>query len=240
MLLWCLLIAFSGCGSIANPIMKGPPDQGSLSVTFAPSLSYEQALRLVTDLGLQPAMDCLIAGRLVTPESALPVPRWQPMGQRDTFMHEHRLLVDMASPPLDWLKRLQTTPGVQETRYAGDLVCLAVIYGTPPPGVAVPLNAAQAGTYARVTFTHPLDNYDAALYVVSNVGLRLVDPCYEQALLQRQETPPWHPMGQEHTFATTHALVVATSKRVTSSLWQEQLRAFPGVVTIESPFSVKC
>jgi len=242
-LLCCVVIACSSCGNVATtPTQSTGSWPGSLAVTFTLPTSYERALRLITDLGLQPAMDCRIKNEMLTPGSiSTPWPRWQPVGQRETFLHEHRLLVDLASPPSDWFKRLKAPPGVSETGFLDpkDGVCRAVVYGTPPSGIAVPLNAAQAGTYTRITFTHPMDNYDVALYEISNVGLRLVDPCYEQAMLHNKRAT-WHPMGQERTFATAHTLILATSKLVTSSLWQNQLRTLAGVSSIETPYTVKC
>jgi len=242
-LLCCVVIAFSSCGNVTTTPTQSPaPWPSSLAVTFTLPISYERALRLITDLGLQPAMDCGIGSEMLTPGStSTPWPRWQPVGQRETFLHEHRLLVDLASPPSDWFMRLKATPGVSKTGFLDprDSVCRAVVYGTPPPGVAVPLNAVQAGSYTRITFTHPIDNYDAALYDISNVGLRLVDPCYEQAMLHHKRAT-WHPMGQEHTFAIAHTLILATSKLVTSSLWQNQLHTLAGVSSIETPYTVKC
>lgn len=179
---------------------------------------------------------------MLTPGTiSVPQSQWQPVGQRDAFIHEHRLLVELASSPPDWFNRLKATPGVQNTGFLDpkDYLCRTIIYGTPPPGVAVPLNATQAGTYARITFSSPLNTYDAALYTVSNLGLRLVDPCYEQALLHRGK-PLWHPMGQEQSFTSTPSLIVATSKEVTSSLWKEHLRALPGIVSIASPYTATC
>jgi len=242
-LLCCVVIACSSCGNVAtNPSQSTGPWPGSLAVTFTLPTSYERALRLITDLGLQPAMDCRIGSAMLTPGStSTPWPRWQPVGQRETFLHEHHLLVDLASPPADWFMRLKATPGVSTTGFLDpkEGVCRAVVYGTPPPGVAVPLTAVQADTYSRITFTHPLDTYDAALYAISNVGLHLVDPCYEQAWLN-QKRPTWHPMGQEHLFATAHTLILATRTFVTSSLWQNQLHTLAGVRSIETPYTVNC
>lgn len=113
----------------------------------------------------------------------------------------------------------------------------------PPPGIAIPLTSAQAGTYARITFAHPIDTYDAALYTVINTGLALADFCYEQGrdkYAKQHQEPTWHPMGQEKSFARTHSLVVTRTKRVTSSLWREQLLATPGVIAIASPYTTPC
>ena len=101
-LLCCVVIAFSSFGRQTQGPSASLP--GSVAVTFASSISYEQALRLVTNLVLQPAMDCVIGTEMLTPGSnAEPLPVWQPVGQKDTFMHTHRLLVDPTEfAPDDW------------------------------------------------------------------------------------------------------------------------------------------
>lgn len=219
-------------GGSSVPFMYPSP------VTFAPSISYEQALRIVTDLGLQPALDCGLAR--LTPGAEQVYPQWQPMGQKVTFLSDHRLFVTSTySAPSDWRLRLRATPGVQIGVSQGS-ICQSVVYGTPPPGIAIPLTSAQAGTYVRVTFAHPIDTYDAALYTVVNTGLALADFCYEQDTLFKHQELVWHPVGQGISFARTHTLIVTTTKRVTSSLWLEQLRATPGVVAIASPFTTSC
>jgi len=207
-------------------------------VTFAPSISYEQALRLVTDLGLQPALECGLAR--LTPGAEQPHPQWQPMGQKATFLNDHRLFVTSTySAPTDWRLRLAAIPGVHIGVFQGS-ICQSVVYGTPPPGIAIPLTSAQAGTYARLTFAHPIDTYDAALYTVVNTGLALADFCYEQDTFFKYQQPVWHPVGQAISFARTHTLIVTTTKSVTSSLWLEQLRATQGVLTITSPYTTAC
>jgi hypothetical protein len=227
--------ARSPSGGSVVPFMFPSP------VTFAPSISYEQALRIITDLGLQPALECGLSR--LTPGAGQPHPQWQPMGQRAAFLSNHRLFVTSTySAPNDWRLRLAATPGVQVGASQGS-ICSAVVYGTPPPGIAIPLTAAQAGTYVRVTFAQPINTYDAAIYTVINTGLALADYCYEQGLdkyAKQHQEPVWHPMGQEASFARTHTLIVTTTKRVTSSLWLEQLRATPGVTAIASPYTTPC
>jgi len=34
--------------------------------------------------------------------------------------------------------------------------------------------------------------------------------------------------------------MLAQSKQITSSLWQQQLQAMPGVIGIEAPYEAKC
>jgi hypothetical protein len=202
------------------------PYLGPISVIFAPSISYEQALRIVTNLGLQPALECGIVQ--LTP-NVLPSPQWQPMGQKDTFLKDHRLLVQFtASTPDDVSLRLQATPGVKIEAHELD-TCNAVVYGTPLPGTDL---YGTALAYVHVTFAHSV-NYDTALYTISNLGLALADLCYEHEKYDLHQTPTWHPMSQEKSFISTHTLIVETTKD-TSSLWQQQLRASPGVNTMTS------
>lgn len=235
-------ILFASCSNMNNTTKKEPaPWPGSLAVGFTSSVTYESALRIVTNLGLQPAMDCGIGSHMLTPGvDSIPQPRWHPVGQRDNFAHEHRLLVDLAFAPDDWLSRLKATTGVSNTGFLDPKngVCQTVVYGTPSPGVAVPLTAVQAGSYAHITFKQPVTNYDEALYTVSNVGLRLADPCYEQSVSQSKS--PWRSMNQEKSFTDTHTLIVATSTLVTSDLWQTQLQSTSGVAIIQTPFMARC
>jgi hypothetical protein len=208
------------------------PYLGPISVTFAPSISYEQALRIVTNLGLQPSLECGIVQ--LTP-NVLPSPQWQPVGQKDAFLKNHRLLVQLtAFTPDDVSLRLQATPGVKIGPHELD-TCSAVVYGTPLPGTALP---GAAAAYVHVTFAHSV-SYDTALYTISNLGLALADLCYEHEKFDLYRTPTWHPMSQEKSFIHTRTLIVETT-HVTSSLWQQQLHASPGVNTITSSSSLTC
>ncbi len=99
------------------------------------------------------------------------------------------------------------------------------------------------GIFVRITFAAPLDTYDVALLTVSDLGLVLIDPCSFQPMSRSgvTHTPaPWHPMGQETTFAATHTLLVMTTTHFTSTLWRQQLAATPGVATIASPYTAHC
>ena len=72
----------------------------STRVTFAPALTYGQALELITSLGLQPAIGCGAT--------------WQPMGQVSAFALTHQLLVEPGylAAPDDWRARLAVVAGV--------------------------------------------------------------------------------------------------------------------------------
>lgn len=245
-LLICLFMLFAGCESITNVASSNSsssgPWPGSLAITFSSSISYEKALRMVADLGLQPAMDCVISSTMITPapgKGIVPLRLWQPVGQKDTFIYKHQLLVDRTFPPTDWWDRLNATPGVTSAGFLNPKygVCKAVTYETPSPSTAIPSPGDAAGIYAHIAFS-PQEKYDQALYLINNEGLRLIDPCYEQATLQGQK-PSWHPMGQEHTFSATHVFIVATSRGITSSLWLRDLKTLPGILSIEYPFTQK-
>jgi hypothetical protein len=213
---------------------------GADHITFAPSISYNQALRLITDLGLQPSLDC-VPGRPTPGTTEPPKPVWQPVGQKETFLSDHQLQIyPTFSAPLDWRLKLRTTPGVLKIASQWSY-CPHVISGTPPPGVIMPLSSNQAGNYIRITFTTS-QTYDAALYAVSDLGLGLANYCYEQAELvaDRGPAPSWQLTGEEHQFAKTHVLIVKTRAALTSSLWQTQLRAQPGVISIATPYTPSC
>lgn len=132
---WLIIRSASVGGKGADA--EGPP-HGPEPVIFAPSISYNQALRLITDMGLQPSLDCPPSAGHYTPGSTLqPQPVWQPVGQRETFSQNHQLLVSPTfSAPLDWRLRLVKIPGVQFGA-SQVIICPRVIYGTPLPGVSV-------------------------------------------------------------------------------------------------------
>ncbi|HEY7348204.1 MAG TPA: hypothetical protein VH599_07760 [Ktedonobacterales bacterium] len=227
LLLLCGLLTL-GTSQSATAAAASIPYMHPFFARFTPSVTYEQALRLVTDLGLQPAFDCAI---------------WQPMGQQDAFAKEHRLLIAPAylMAPDDWFVRLQQTAGVETVvegfpTIAGYTPPTSVpadaVYTCPSQGTA-PLNSGEAGTFAQISFASPQTTYDQALFDVSDIGPQLADPCYEQSQLQRFSLP-WHPMGQADRFAQSSTLIVQTNKQVTSAQWRYQLRALPNVIAVET------
>lgn len=233
---WVIVRAPSYGGKGGGPAPDPEP------IIFAPPISYAHALRLLTDIGLQPSLECTPYAGHYTPGSTLqPQAVWQPVGQKETFSKKHQMWVSPTfSAPLDWRLRIAKIPGVQFGS-ASFLPCPHVIYGTPPPNVTMPLTSAQAGTYARITFTSS-QTYDTALYTVSNVGLGLVNYCYELAEIAANSgtQPSWQFTGQEQQFTQTHTLVVEIETRVTSSLWKMQLYAQPGVLSVEVPYASRC
>lgn len=240
-----VLITLVGCGSTTGTTStaeqtsgSSAPWPGSLAVTFAPSISYEKALRLVTEIGLQPALDCRIAIQMNTGKAVVPQQLWEPVGQKDSYFPQRQLLVDTATPPSDWWNRLTTSPGVSRVGFLNPSKyrCKAVTYGTPSAKTPVPLTARVEEQYSRITF-NVQENYDEVLYIISNEGLHLADPCYDQAKLQGKK-PSWHLMEQEKAFTSTHTLLVATSKGVSSNLWLEHLKALPTIHSINK--NVEC
>jgi hypothetical protein len=252
-LLVALALALSSCASSSASRRFSPPYMASVLVSFAPSVPYKQALRLVTDLGLQPGIDCGVGGGAPSEQTRSV---WQSMGQRQAYSQTRVLLVVPAQAPDDWWTRLLATPGVldaQEGQPVGPqgsnrltptvrptYPCVVAMVPVPvPAGTPLAMSAAEAGAFARISFASPLDTYDAALYAISDLGLHLADPCNEQAV-GNAPPPAWHPVGEEASFSTSHMLVVQTSLTVTSTLWQSQLKAARGVLSIQVPYTARC
>lgn len=178
------------------------------AVTFAASTSFTQVLRTITDLGLQTGLLC--------------VPTWRPQENSQHFSIDHSLLVvaTASSAPL-WLGRLQASPGVTAVQAVDVVSCPAEVPDNHPPF----LTSDQAGAYLRVTFANA--NYDAALNVVSDMGFRLANPCYEQARANGKQ-PAWNAMGQQDSYAHTRTLLLATTQ-YNATTWQSQLQALAGI-----------
>lgn len=255
-LLCCLLIlAVSASCRISLPndcTDKCAPNAPPLSaepVLFDASVSYADALRAMTDLGVQPAVFCgypsdVAAGKVI--ETA-----WLPAGQRDRFQQEHLMwVVKTITAPPDYAYKLYRLPGFHTDSSSQNFGCSGghANAGPPPPKGApdvLTLNPAdnqvikQIGTYAYVTFAPGVD-YDTALYDVSNLGLRLADPCYEQSLLPHRQPEQWHVMGQEITFSYSHALVVAPAPLTSAVTWRDQLRKLPDVASADTSYHAVC
>src|SRR5579859_321562 len=237
-LLLSVLFAISGCGTVTNPQTASVgPLPGSPAVTFTASVTYEKALRLLTDLGLQPAFTCAIGSAMITPGSGgvgMPQVLWEPVGQRESYAKNHQLLIMPASPSTDWWNRLQAASEVSKIGFLDPPQYLcdhsALVYGTASANTPLPLAAKEPLQYAHIVFRSQ-ESYDTALFVISDEGLRLADPCYDQAK-QKGKKVDWRPMGQEKEFDATHALLVATNKGITSNLWQQHLRTLPSIVSL--------
>ena len=189
---------------------------------FADSVSYQDALRMITDLGLKTFADCAFGG-------------WVPQGESSGFSQFHQLEVTatVVSAPL-WLARLQKLPGVTDVQIWGPHSCPMQRIDSSKPRY---LGEDWSLTYARVTFS-ATTGYDKALGALDDLGFRLANPCYEQARA-KGEKPTWTTMGQESAFAQAHTLLVATSYN-NAVTWQQQLRAVSGVTQVEVPYSAGC
>ncbi|HEY7782053.1 MAG TPA: hypothetical protein VIC85_17825 [Ktedonobacterales bacterium] len=195
--------------------MSGPPE--GATVRF--STPYADALRAVTDLGLQPAAS--VCGSDIGDYGSAAVvyrgPWWQPVGAEEAFAARDGTLVVRPTPLAapDWSDRLRGVAGATVlTVYPANTPFNCPprdVEGTPPPGASKVIAADQVDVAARVTFARPAVDYGAALNAVTDLGLRLADPCYERAK-GRGTAPSWHPMGQEATFASAGTLVVAPTR----------------------------
>ena len=191
-------------------------------VTFASGVPYDQALREVTDLGLAVGVLCEPSGVA-----------WKPLGQG--FVQFPSLIVDatpMSKP--NWLTPLRALPGVVSVQPGGPMSCPILQYA--PPGTLATLARDAAGTLVRMTFTGQT-SYDAALDESINLGFRLTNPCYER--LPQEARADWTPMGQEHAFAQSHALLVLTTTH-NSTAWQQQARSATGVTQVEVQPDITC
>lgn len=194
----------------------------SAYVTFTASTSYEQALRIITALGLQTFIDCTVD--------------WKPNGNQPFFSNMHLIMVaaTVSSMPL-WFNHLKATAGVANVQNASEPHSCPLIPVTNKPAR---LPSQQAGTYLQVTFSSTITSYDAALTDINNLGFRLAAPCYEQARAKGSK-PAWYPMSQESTFQQTHTLLLATTP-YNSVEWASQLHADSSIIKIVSPYTATC
>jgi len=190
-------------------------------ITFTNATSYQQALRMITDLGLQTSNTCAFA--------------WKPQTSGDYFSTSHSLFVvsSVGAAPL-WLYRLKASSNVASVNVNTTMSCPAYQVGQKfnPPHIS----PGQVGTYLRVIFSS--GNYDAVLNAINNLGFRVANPCYEQARA-RGSKPAWSLMGQEDSFAQAYTLVLATTNN-NAATWQSQLRSLHGVTKVEAPFKASC
>jgi hypothetical protein len=255
----CVLLLFlAGCGSnVAQNVAQTArvTTQSAAVVSFTSTTSYAYALRTITDLGLQTTNFCMGAivnssGKIVGGLS------WMPLDNKAYFVTSHGVdtsgmiggtptVVDtiqlpslsvLTTPlaPADWVARLEATSGVAGVDTNPITDCPAI--GQPSAGTVSSLSPKQVGIYIRVSFSPEVSIYDKALYLVSNLGLRLADPCYEH---ENDQLKDWHPMGQETQFFKSQSLVVATTL-VSPTDWQTRLPDTSGITSIAAPFQVIC
>jgi hypothetical protein len=231
----CLVLAaIVGCGTSGSQVLA----EGA-SVTF--STTYQAALRAITDLGLVPAASVCGSGvRYQTASGTW----WQRVGAEAEFNANGGELVLWPTPVAapNWPDRLTGIGAFNITFYARNTPfnCPSprIVSGAPPTDASQFVAADQLGTYAQITFDSASESYDAGLGDVTDLGLRLADPCYEQAQTHGT-TSSWHAMGQETAFADAGALVVAPTVAASAD-WQDQIQALSGVVSTEVPFTAQC
>lgn len=230
----CLIFLCSGCGeSSTQSSQSSGPWPGPLAVTFRSSISYERALRLVTDLGLQPALTCVLSSSTIAGKSSYPQKKWIPVGQKDSYEQNHQLLIMTGAPITNWWEHLNTAPEVNKVGFLDPPKYLCqntvLLQGTPSANTPLPLSSKEPLQYARITFQHEV-GYDKALYLISNQGLYLANPCSNQDVQGGQKDESSR--GQEANFESKSILVVATHQGITSSFWQQQLKKMPEILSV--------
>src|SRR5579872_428822 len=195
----------------------------SAAITFTSSVSYTQALRTVTDLGLHTFKACAWS-------------IWQP--ESDPASLPYLLVISTPNAAPLWLNRLKAMPEIKSVQSNPVFNCPMMTASPLPPGANTFLPEDKPGTYVRVTFSGSLNSYEAALNAINTQGFRLANPCYERARAAGAK-PTWNTMGQETSFAQTHTLLLATTV-FNAIRWESQLHALAGVVKIEAPFQETC
>ncbi|HLI08953.1 MAG TPA: PQQ-binding-like beta-propeller repeat protein [Ktedonobacteraceae bacterium] len=201
--------------------VESPPVYSAF-IFFASSLSYQQALEIVTSLGLKTFADCQFGS-------------WVTSDNKNFFSnaHEMTVLATVSSAPL-WFERLKTTAGIQMVQPDGPHSCPMI--PAAPAGTKY-LPSSQANTYLGVTFISTT-RYATALDAINGLGFRLAAPCYEQARA-RGNKPGWSAMDQSSAFNQSHTLILATTT-VNAVTWKSQLQAVTGVVKVNAPFKATC
>ena len=227
------LLILASCGLLSNNRtpepgaieQAGSPPILAADITFKTSVSYTQALRFVTDLGLQPATGC-------------ERPEWISEGFKQDFNQplggSIPVVSTAAAAPL-WLDRLKDDKDITQVWINPTNHCSnspAALKWLPAS-----LPVAQSGSYARVTFSNKT-SYDTALDTTMTLGFRLANPCYEQQRAQDKK-PTWTSMGQESSFAASRTLLLATTPSNATS-WQQQLSTTTGVLKVEVLLTMAC
>ncbi|HVB72399.1 MAG TPA: PQQ-binding-like beta-propeller repeat protein [Ktedonobacteraceae bacterium] len=188
---------------------------------FSNAITYQQAIRLITDLGLHTYANCTFD--------------WKAAGNSDVYSSDHLLTVaaTVNSAPL-WFNRLQAASGVIRLYAGGIYHCPIERYD---PNALKMLGQNTRTTFVQVTFANS-SGYDSALDGVNNLGFRLANPCYEQARA-RGDKPTWSTAGQENPFAQAHTLVLSTTGN-NATVWMQQLRSLAGVTKVDAPVATVC
>jgi outer membrane protein assembly factor BamB len=197
------------------------PPVYSASVTFSQATSYQQAIEIVTNLGLQTKLLCTY--------------QWANSDTASTFSNSHTLLVQstVASAPL-WMGRLLATSGVESAQSADGTISCPFIQPTNAPPY---LGSQQAGGYVQVAFASTV-SYSAALEGIDGLGFRLANPCYEQARANGSKQP-CQPRRRTGNYAKSERLVMATTSW-NATTWLDQLPALAGASQITTPYTTTC
>jgi outer membrane protein assembly factor BamB len=200
--------------------VQSPPVYSAF-IFFASSMPYQQALAIVTNLGLKTFADCQFGA-------------WVSSDNKTFFGNDHEMtvLATVNSAPL-WFERLKATGGIQMVQPDGPHSCPLMRPGNGPAF----LPASQANIYVQVTFASTT-RYTPALDAVNALGFRLADPCYEQSRAQGHK-PAWQSQDQSNTFNQSHTLILATTG-TNAVTWQKQLGSVKGVVKVVTPFKAGC
>ncbi len=190
-------------------------------VHFSDGVSFQQAIHLLGDLGLQTFANCAF--------------QWKPQGSSADFSAYHQFVVaaTVNSAPL-WFNRLQATPGVTSLQADGPHSCPTMRYD---PNGLNRLKPDAPVTYVKATFSNGT-GYDSALDGVNNLGFRLANPCYEKARAGGNK-PAWKTAGQENAFGSAHTLLLATTG-FNATTWLSQLKLLAGVTTIDTEVGTGC
>ncbi len=191
--------------------VQEPPVFSAL-VTFSKTTTYDQAIRIVSDLGLKTFADCRS--------------EWVPEDGKHYYASDRLFPVAATtnSAPL-WLDRLKVTPGVTQAVAEGVHGCTL-----DAGGPIRRLSESQADTYLQVSFASGTA-YLKAWESLNALGFRLADPCYEKARGQGNK-PTWQPMGEEGSFAQTHTFILATTE-FNATTWRQQLQSVTGIGKIQ-------
>ncbi len=239
LVLCCLVLFLAAC---RPNTAAAPPSPPLVVVTFTTSTTYESALRSIADLGLQLSLPCQGETVIDAQGQVQQWGIWRPLGQKEDFSQQSLWVAFTPIAPENWFARLQALPDVKQVAIPqGNIACPMTNTGSPPSPshhFLSLLSANQAGAFSAVTFSATNADYSTELEGILNLGLRLADPCYEQAQAQGK-SPAWHTMGQEQAFAATHQLIMATTTAA-SDQWQTQIQALPGLAAFKTPVTPAC
>lgn len=228
-----------------KPFSAGNPNSVAL-VDFVDTVRYSQAVATLANLGLFPYHSC---GGWLSSASGVPwsSPSVGALGNHDSLLNSlyvYAPVVNSYAPspagigpaaPTDWVSRLAASPQVDYVENGLVFNCPLIPLEKPVAGRSYFL--ASAGTqpnptYLQVTFTSSATYQDAVTAAMSQ-GMRLARPCAEAA------HDPWQPLSQESAYASGHTLTLALTI-ASSTLWRQQLRALPGVVSFQEPYEPSC